>query len=197
MRALNNKLHAQVPQLTEQTLQRITEEALSTLDYQQKVAEIGLQETCDDLKSELQLEKDKGIEDIDEHAQDVLSDVKGQMEDLASGHLVAFEDVLQETGDERLTQTLKVLLAVVAKAVILGREQEQQQQRRNNLSSSLEENIKASASAATKLFLHDFRDLGTADKIKVLERLCQQNTAEVFLTVDKELRGAWIASWIA
>lgn len=182
---------AQIPLLTEQTLQRIMDDLLSSLDYHQQVTEIGLQETSDDLKTELQLEKDKGVEEIDDHAQGILTDVKSQMEDLASGHLVAFEDMLQQTG-EQLKQTLKIFLGVVAKAVALGKEQEH-----SNTSPSPDLVAESPASTATKLFLHDFKDLGTADKVKVFERLASQNTAEVFLTVDRELREAWVGSWIA
>jgi hypothetical protein len=120
MRSLHKQLHAlvsaQVPLLTEQALQRIMEDLLSSLEYNQDVAEMRLQEASDDLKIELQLEKDKDVEEIDEHAQDVLSEVKCQMEDLASGHLVTFEDMLQRTG-EQLKQTLKAFLEVLAKAV--------------------------------------------------------------------------------
>lgn len=195
MRALHNELRAlvsaQVPLLTENSLQRIIEELLSTLDYTQKVAEVELQEISEDLKTELQIEKDKGIEDIDEHAQEILTDVKSQMEDLASGHMVAFEDLLQQTS-EQLIQTLKGFLSVVAKAVAIGREQEH-----CSASPSADVVAKSPASIATKLFLNDFKELCTTDKVKVLERLASQNTAEVFLTVDQELRGAWVASWIA
>lgn len=195
MRALHNELRAlvsaQVPLLTENSLQRIIEELLSTLDYTQKVAEVELQEISEDLKTELQIEKDKGIEDIDDHAQDVLSDLKSQMKDLASGHMVAFEDLLQQTS-EQLIQTLKGFLSVVAKAVAIGREQEH-----CSASPSADVVAKSPASIATKLFLNDFKELCTTDKVKVLERLASQNTAEVFLTVDQELRGAWVASWIA
>jgi len=216
MRALANELRAlvsaQVPLVTEQTLQCIMEELFSSLEYTQKLAEVALQETSDELKTELQLEKDKGIEDIDEHAQDVLCDVKGQMEDLASGHLVAFEDLLQRTS-EQLTQTLKVFLGIVAKAVAMAKEHENEADLtdpraqhtavpsalRTPKESTLSPGIIAtsSASTATKLFLNDFEHLGTADKIKVLERFTHQQTAEVFLTVDQQLREAWVASWIA
>ena len=216
MRALNNELRAlvsaQVPLVTEQTLQRIMEELFSSLEYTQKLAEVALQETSDDLKTELQLEKDKGIEDIDDHAQEVLTDVKCQMEDLASGHLVAFEDLLQRTS-EQLTLTLKVFLGTVAKAVAMAKEHETQadptnpqtqhtavpSSQRTPKESTLSPGIIAtsSASTATKLFLNDFEDLGTTDKIKVLEKLTQQQTAEVFLTVDQQLREAWVASWTA
>jgi len=182
------------------------------LEYTQKLAEVALQETSDDLKTELQLEKDKGIEDLDEHAQDVLCDVKGQMDDLASGHLVAFEDLLQRTS-EQLKQTLKVFLGTVAKAVAMAKEHENKAELTNPrtqhtaVPSALrtpEESTPSpgiiatsSASIATKLFLDGFEHLCTADKIKVLEKLTHQQTAEVFLTVNTELREAWVASWIA
>lgn len=216
MHTLTNELRAlvsaQVPLVTEQTLQRIMEELFSSLEYTQQLAEVALQETSDDLKTELQLEKDKGIEDIDDHAQDVLCDVKGQMEDLASGHLIAFEDLLQRTS-EQLTHTLKVFLGVVAKAVAMAKEHEDKanltdpQAQHNAVPPALRTPKEStplpgiiatsSASTATKLFLNDFRDLGTADKIKVLGKLTHQQTAEVFLTVDQQLRKAWVASWIA
>jgi len=216
MRALSNELRAlvstQVPLVIEQTLNRIMEELFSSLDYTQQLAEVALQETSDELKTELQLEKDKGIEDIDEHAQDVLCDVKGQMEDLASGHLVAFEDLLQRTS-EQLKQTLKVFLGVVAKAVAMAKEHEDKadltdpQTQHTAVSSALRipnestpspgTIATSAASTATKLFLTNFEHLCTADKIKVLERLTHQQTAEVFLTVDQQLREAWVASWVA
>jgi hypothetical protein len=225
MRCLNKELRAlvsaQVPLLTEQALQRIMEDLLSSLEYSQTVAEMRLQETSDDLKTELQLEKDKGVEDIDEYAQDVLSEVKCQMEDLASGHLLAFEDMLQRTG-EQLRQTLRVFLEVLAKAVHHDEQASPTQPRTQHLvaspqapttettpspniivpspaspSPTIIANPPASAaSTATNLFLQESSHLSTADKIKVLDRLAHQNTAEVFLTVDAELRGAWIASWI-
>jgi hypothetical protein len=214
MRSLKKELRAlvfaQVPLLTEQALQRIMEDLLRSLEYSQKVAEVSLQETSDDLKIELQLEKDKGVEDIDDHAQDVLTEVKSQMEDLASGHLVAFEDMLQWTG-EQLKQTLKAFLQVLAKAV-------RHDDQASPISSPTQQYAVSStphatettpppntaanspataASAATNLFLHESKHLSIADKIKVLDRLVHQNTAEIFLTVDAELREAWIASWTA
>jgi hypothetical protein len=210
MRSLHKQLHAlvsaQVPLLTEQALQRIMEDLLSSLEYNQDVAEMRLQEASDDLKIELQLEKDKDVEEIDEHAQDVLSEVKCQMEDLASGHLVTFEDMLQRTG-EQLKQTLKAFLEVLAKAV---RHDDQatpipaptQQSAVSSTSKATETTsspaivANSPASTATNLFLHESKHLSTADKIKVLDRLAHQNTAEIFLTVDAELREAWIASWI-
>jgi hypothetical protein len=192
MRSSNKELRAlvfaQVPLLTEQALQRIMEDLLRSLEYSQKVAEVSLQETSDDLKIELQLEKDKGVEDIDDHAQDVLTEVKSQMEDLASGHLVAFEDMLQWTG-EQLKQTLKAFLQVLAKAVRKGGDDEQPPSPAIIAHSPV--------SAATKLFLHESNHLSTADKMKVLDRLAHQNTAEIFLTVDTELREAWVSNWIA
>jgi O6-methylguanine-DNA--protein-cysteine methyltransferase len=192
MRSLNKELRAlvsaQVPLLTEQALQRIMDELLSSLEYSQKVAEVGLQEASDDLKVELQLEKDKGIEEIDEHAQETLTDVKSQMEDLANGHLLAFEDMLQQTG-EQLKQTLQVLLEVLAKAIRMGKE------RHDDQADAPQSPLHSPAATATKLFLHEFGDLCTTAKVKVLDRLASQHTAEIFLTVDAELREAWIASW--
>jgi hypothetical protein len=192
-RSLHKQLHAlvsaKVPLLTEQTLQNILDDLLSSLEYSQNLAEVSLQETSDDLKIELQLEKDKSIEELDDHAQDVLTEVKSQMEDLASGHLVAFEDMLQRTGDQ-LKQTLKAFLEVLAKAVRMGDDD-------RNTSSSPAIVVDSPASAATKLFLHESNHLSTADKIKVLDKLAHQNTAEIFLTVDTELRKAWVSTWTA
>ncbi|KAH0341366.1 hypothetical protein KCU81_g6276, partial [Aureobasidium melanogenum] len=218
MRSLSKELHtlvsAKVPLLTEQALQRLINDLLETLDYSQKAAELGLQETLDDLKVELQLEKDKSIEDIDDHAEHTLTDVKCQMEDLASGHLVSFEDVLQRTG-EQWKQTLKAFLIVLAKAVATGKLDDDDQaastndinttrprdqllsaapdlQKPNVVSSGMAD---SPAVAATKLFLLEFGDLCMSAKVKVLDRLASQNTAEIFLTVDKELREAWVTSW--
>lgn len=218
MRSLSKELHtlvsAKVPLLTEQALQRLINDLLETLDYSQKDAELGLQETLDDLKVELQLEKDKSIEDIDDHAEHTLTDVKCQMEDLASGHLVSFEDVLQRTG-EQLKQTLKAFLIVLAKAVATGKLDDDDQAASTNdinmtrpreqhplaTADSQKPNVVSSgmadspAVAATRLFLLEFGDLCMSAKVKVLDKLASQNTAEIFLTVDKELREAWIASW--
>ncbi|CAD0054365.1 unnamed protein product, partial [Aureobasidium pullulans] len=123
-KALKALVAAQLPPLTTQALQRLMDDLLESVDYSYKVAELGLQETSDEFKVELQLEKDKGVEEITEHAEEILAGVKGQMEDLAK-----------------------------------------------------------------------FGDLRAAVKVKVLERLTSQSTAEVFLTVDRELREAWVASW--
>jgi len=205
---------AKVPLLTEQALQRIIDDLLESLDYSQKVAEIGLQETLDELKVELQLEKDKGLEDIDDHAENVLDDIKIQMEDLASGHLLAFEDTLQRTG-QQLKQTLKAFLLVLAKAVATGKVDDDVQttnmdatnatkyQEEHSFATSstqpsnfpLPSTVHSPAVAATKLFLLESGDLCTSAKVKVLERLASQSTAEIFLTVDKGLREAWVASW--
>ncbi|KAG9698930.1 hypothetical protein KCU95_g1809, partial [Aureobasidium melanogenum] len=218
MRSLSKELHtlvsAKVPLLTEQALQRLINDLLESLDYSQKAAELGLQETLDDLKVELQLEKDKSIEDIDDHAEHILTDVKCQMEDLASGHLVSFEDVLQRTG-EQLKQTLKAFLIVLAKAVATGKlDDDDPPASTNNIKTTQPRDQLLSAApdlqtlnvissgmadspavAATKLFLLEFRDLCMSAKVKVLDKLASQNTAEIFLTVDKELREAWVASW--
>ncbi|KAG9841400.1 hypothetical protein KCU98_g6036, partial [Aureobasidium melanogenum] len=218
MRSLNKELRmlvsAKVPLLTEKALQRIIDDLLESLEYNQKVAEVGLQETLDDLKVELQLEKDKGVEDMDDHAENILSDVKCQMEDLANGHLLAFEDMLQRTG-EQLKQTLKAFLVVLAKAVATGKpdDDDRTTNMNNTNATQLPEQHSSAASntqttnvmspsmadspaaAATKLFLHEFGDLCMSAKVKVLERLASQNTAEIFLTVDRELREAWVTSW--
>ncbi|CAD0087998.1 unnamed protein product [Aureobasidium vineae] len=213
IRSLNKELRtlisAQVPLLTEQALQRVMEDLLDSLEYSQKVAENGLQETFDNLKVELQLETEKGVEELDEHAGDTLTDVKDQMEDLASGHLLAFEDMLQRTG-EQLKQSLRAFLEVLAKAVAMNKHddrtanndtistqcRDQQPAVSCGKHSPVAPDIAASpAAAATKLFLHEFGDLCMTAKVKVLDRLASHNTAEVFLTVDKELREAWIASW--
>jgi hypothetical protein len=66
-----------------------------------------------------------------------------------------------------------------------------------NTSSSPAIVVDSPASAATKLFLHESNHLSTADKIKVLDKLAHQNTAEIFLTVDTELRKAWVSTWTA
>ncbi|KAG9593332.1 hypothetical protein KCU77_g7950, partial [Aureobasidium melanogenum] len=219
MRSLNKELRmlvsAKVPLLTEQALQRIIDDLLASLEYNQKVAEVGLQETLDDLKVELQLEKDKGVEEMNDHAENILTDVKCQMEDLASGHLLAFEDMLQRT-EEQLKQSLKAFLVVLAKAVATGEPDDDDRTTNINKTNAtqLPEQHSSAASnmqtpnvmsanmadspavAATKLFLLEFGDLCMSAKVKVLDRLASQNTAEVFLTVDKELREAWVASWI-
>jgi hypothetical protein len=96
---------------------------------------------------------------------------------------------LQRTGDQ-LKQTLKAFLEVLAKAVVRGDDD-------RNTSSLAAIVAHSPASAATKLFLHESDHLSTADKIKVLDRLAHQNTAEIFLMVDAELREAWISSWTA
>ncbi|CAD0115381.1 unnamed protein product, partial [Aureobasidium uvarum] len=215
LRSLNKELRtlvsAQVPLLTEQALQRVMEDLLDSLEYSQKVAEIGLHETSDDLKVELQLETEKGVEEIGDHAGDTLTDVKSQMEDLASGHLLAFEDMLQRTG-EQLRTTLKAFLEVLAKAVTINNHNADQTVSNNTIPTQCRDQQSAVscdsrrpavpaiasssvAAAATKLFLHDFGDLCMTAKVKVLDRLASHNTAEVFLTVDKELREAWVASW--
>ncbi|CAD0100604.1 unnamed protein product, partial [Aureobasidium mustum] len=218
MRSLHQELRmlvsAKVPLLTAQALQRIIDDLLESLDYNQKVAEIGLQETSDDLKVELQLEKDKSLEDIDAHSEHVFDDVKCQMEDLANGHLLAFEDMLQRTG-EQLKQTLKAFLLVLAKAMLTGKLDDDAQTANMNATNAAgpqeEDSLAASnthsanfvspgiadspAITATKLFLHEFGSLCTSAKVEVLERLASQNTAEIFLTVDKGLREAWVASW--
>lgn len=210
MRSLNKELRmlvsAKVPLLTEQALQRIIDDVLESLEYNQKVAEVGLQETLDDLKVELQLEKDRGVEDMDDHAENILADVKCQMEDLASGHLLAFEDMLQRTG-EQLKQSLKAFLVVLAKAVATDKSDDDDrtanetnatQPREQHFPTTFNTQLGMADSpvvAATKLFLLEFEDLCMGAKVKVLERLANQNTAEIFLTVDKELREAWVASW--
>ncbi|KAH0360153.1 hypothetical protein KCU65_g9546, partial [Aureobasidium melanogenum] len=219
MRSLNKELRmlvsAKIPLLTEQALQRIINDILESLEYSQKAAEIGLQETSDDLKVELQLEKDKGLEEIDDHAENTLDDVKCLMEDLASGHLLAFEDMLQRTG-EQLKQSLKAFLVVLAKAVATDKHDDTDDRTANidesNATQPREQHSSAPSNmrtpnvippgladspavAATKLFLHEFGDLCTSAKVKVLDRLASQNTAEIFLIVDKELREAWVASW--
>ncbi|KAK6003032.1 hypothetical protein QM012_000877 [Aureobasidium pullulans] len=218
LRSLSRELHmlvsAKVPLLTEQALQRTIDDVLESLDYSQKVAELGLQETLDDLKVELQLEKDKGLENIEDHAENTLTDVKCQMEDLAGGHLLAFEDMMQRTG-EQLKQTLRTFLLVLAKAVAASKVDhddrtsniqktntpEAQDQHSSATSDTQPSNTIPSgmadspAVAATKLFLHESGNLCTSAKVKVLDRLASQNTAEIFLTVDKELREAWVASW--
>ncbi|KAI4731150.1 hypothetical protein E4T49_00873 [Aureobasidium sp. EXF-10728] len=129
VRSLNEKLRtlvsAKVPLLTQQALQRVMEDLLESLEYGQKVAEVDLQETTDNLKTELQLETEKGVEEIGEHAEDTLTDIKVQMEDLASGHLLAFEDMLQRTG-EQLKHTLKAFLEVLAKTVALDKHNDDQ-----------------------------------------------------------------------
>lgn len=202
---------AKVPLLTEQALQRIIDDLLESLDYAQKVAETGMQETLDDLKIELQLEKDKCLEDLDDHAENILSSVKCHMEDLASGHLLSFENMLQQTG-ERLKQTLKTFLVVLARAVATSKSDDGDRTA-NETNTAREQHSSATSNtqtpnvispskadsppvAATKLFLRDFGDLCMSAKVKVLNRLSSQNTAEIFLTVDKELREAWVASWI-
>lgn len=219
MRSLKKELRmlvsAKVPLLTEQALQRIIDDILESLDHTQKVAEIGLQETLDDLKVELQLEKDKGVDEMNDHAESVLIEVKSQLEDLANGHLIAFEDMLLKTG-KQLKQTLKVFLLVLAKAVATGRLDdndqaantnesnvtESREQHPSTMSTSQQPKVMlpivadSPAVAATKLFLHESRDLCASAKVKVLDRLASQNTAEIFLTIDKELREAWVASWI-
>ncbi|KAG9960785.1 hypothetical protein KCU61_g6124, partial [Aureobasidium melanogenum] len=219
MRSLSKELRmlvsAKVPLLTEQALQRIIDDVLESLEYNQKLAEAGLQETLDDLKVELQLEKDKGVEDMDDHAENILTDVKCQMEDLASGHLLAFEDMLQRTG-EQLKQSLKAFLVVLAKAVATGKPGDDDRTTNMNKTNATQLRDQHSSAAsnmqtpnvtspnmadspavtATKLFLLEFGDLCMSAKVKVLDRLASQNTAEVFLTVDKELREAWVASWI-
>ncbi|TIA41280.1 hypothetical protein D6C78_01921 [Aureobasidium pullulans] len=156
-KALKALVAAQLPPLTTQALQRLMDDLLESVDYSYKVAELGLQEISDEFKVELQLDKDGGVEEITEHAEEILAGVKGQMEDLASGHLVSFEDMLQKTNGQ-LQQIFKAFLGGL-------------------------------------LFLQEFGDLRAAAKVKVLERLTSQSTAEVFLTVDRELREAWIASW--
>lgn len=213
-RELRMLVSAKVPLLTAQALQRIIDDLLESLDYNQKVAEIGLQETLDDLKVELQLGKEKGLEDIDDHAEHVLDDVKCQIEDLANGHLLAFEDMLQRTG-EQLKQTLKAFLLVLAKAMPTGELDDDAQtayMNATNAAGPREEDSLATSNTqsanfvspgiadspaitATKLFLHEFGSLCTSAKVKVLERLASQSTAEIFLTVDKGLREAWVASW--
>lgn len=180
---LQTLISTQPPLLPSHSLQKLTSELLSSLEYNQNLAEIGLQETSDDLKIELQLEKDKSIEEIEEHAQDVLSDVKSQMEDLASGHLIGFEELLQQTNGQ-FKHSLKALVGVAKAVVIMGRNQH------------ITPSSSSPASAATKMFLDEFKDVCMKDKIKVLERLASQNTAEVFLTVHKGIREAWVASWI-
>ncbi|KAG9563824.1 hypothetical protein KCU71_g4336, partial [Aureobasidium melanogenum] len=210
MRSLNKELRmlvsAKVPLLTEQALQRIIDDLLESLEYNQKVAEVGLQETLDDLKVELQLEKDRGVEDMDDHAENILADVKCQMEDLASGHLLAFEDMLQRTA-EQLKQSLKAFLVVLAKAIATDKsDDDDRTANETNATQPREQHfpttfntqsgmVDSPVVAATKLFLLEFEDLCMDAKVKVLERLANQNTAEIFLTVDKELREAWVASW--
>ncbi|KAI4722675.1 hypothetical protein E4T48_01159 [Aureobasidium sp. EXF-10727] len=173
VRSLNEKLRtlvsAKVPLLTQQALQRVMEDLLESLEYGQKVAEVDLQETTDNLKIELQLETEKGVEEIGEHAEDTLTNIKVQMEDLASGHLLAFEDMLQRTG-EQLKQTLKAFLEVLAKAVALDKHNDDQTANEDtvpywrdqqtvvpsDLHSPVAPGIADSpAAAATKLFLHE------------------------------------------
>jgi hypothetical protein len=208
----NPSLSTPRPLLT-QTLQAHIDDLLSTLTYNQQTAEISLQETLDDYKVELQLEKEKAIEEIEEFAHEVLEDVKGQMEDLSGGYLVGFEDLLQRRGEE-----VKEMRAggsgVSGEDVVRGRDGHDDwvdlmrpDSRRTVVSAQLQitdvretpprKTPPSAATAATKIFLHDFKHLCLADKVKVLERLASQNTAEVFLTVDTELREAWVSSWIA
>lgn len=169
----------------------------------------------DDLRIELQLEKDKSLEDIDDHADNILTHVKCQMEDLASGHLLAFEDLLQRTG-EQLKQTLKAFLVVLAKSMATSKHDDDDQTARDkneiNTSQPREQHSSATSNtqssnvispgmadspavAATKLFLHEFKDLCVNAKVKVLDKLANRDTAEIFLTVDKELREAWVTNW--
>ena len=112
-------------------------------------------------------------------------------------------------------QTLKAFLLVLAKAVATGKVDDDIQianTNATNASGPREEDSLATSNtqsanfvspgiadspaiAATKLFLDEFGDLCLGAKVKVLDRLASQNTAEIFLTVDKELREAWVASW--
>ncbi|TIA75395.1 hypothetical protein D6C76_06047, partial [Aureobasidium pullulans] len=207
-KALKALVAAQLPPLTTQALQRLMDDLLESVDYSYKVAELGLQETSDEFKVELQLEKDKGVEEITEHAEDILAGVKGQMEDLASGHLLSFEDMLQKTNGQ-LQQIFKAFLGGLAKAMAMGKDcLDRRAAEDTKVDAPLVrhqrpacENLQpismpdSSPVAATKLFLQEFGDLRAAVKVKVLERLTSQSTAEVFLTVDRELREAWVASW--
>ncbi|THY36242.1 hypothetical protein D6D01_00635 [Aureobasidium pullulans] len=199
---------AQLPPLTTQALQRLMDDLLESVDYSYKVAELGLQETSDEFKVELQLEKDKGVEEITEHAEEILAGVKGQMDDLASGHLVSFEDMLQKTNGQ-LQQIFKAFLGGLVKAMAMGKGcLDRRAAEDTRVDAPLVrhqrpafENLQpmsmpdSSPIVATKLFLQEFGELRAAAKVKVLERLTSQSTAEIFLTVDRELRGAWVASW--
>lgn len=207
-KALKALVAAQLPPLTTQALQRLMDDLLESVDYSYKVAELGLQEISDEFKVELQLEKDKGVEEITEHAEEILAGVKGQMEDLASGHLVSFEDMLQKTNGQ-LQQIFKAFLGGLVKAMAMGKDcLDRRAAEDTKVDAPLVrhqtpacENLQpismpdSSPIAATKLFLQEFGDLRAAAKVKVLERLTSQSTAEVFLTVDRELREAWVASW--
>lgn len=207
-KALKALVAAQLPPLTTQALQRLMDDLLESVDYSYKVAELGLQETSDEFKVELQLEKDGGLEEITEHAEEILAGVKGQMEDLASGHLVSFEDMLQKTNGQ-LQQIFKAFLGGLVKAMAMGKDcLDKRAAEDTKVDAPLVrhqrpacENLQPISMpdsppiAATKLFLQEFGDLRAAAKVKVLERLTSQSTAEVFLTVDRELREAWVASW--
>lgn len=207
-KALKALVAAQLPPLTTQALQRLMDDLLESVDYSYKVAELGLQEISDEFKVELQLEKDKGVEEITEHAEEILAGVKGQMEDLASGHLVSFEDMLQKTNGQ-LQQIFKAFLGGLVKAMAMGKDcLDRRAAEDTKVDAPLVrhqrpacENLQpismpdSSPIAATKLFLQEFGDLRAAAKVKVLERLTSQSTAEIFLTVDRELREAWVASW--
>ncbi|CAD0027259.1 unnamed protein product [Aureobasidium pullulans] len=200
-KALKALVAAQLPPLTTQALQRLMDDLLESVDYSYKVAELGLQETSDEFK-------DKGVEEITEHAEEILAGVKGQMEDLASGHLLSFEDMLQKTNGQ-LQQIFKAFLGGLAKAMAMGKDcLDRRAAEDTKVDAPLVrhqrpacENLQpismpdSSPVAATKLFLQEFGDLRAAVKVKVLERLTSQSTAEVFLTVDRELREAWVASW--
>jgi hypothetical protein len=167
-----------IPSPITQTLQTHIDDLLSSLAYNQQTAEISLQETLDDFKVELQIEKEKAIEEVEEYGQEVLENVKSQMEDLAGGYLVGFEDALQKMEGGNILPAATVTATATSP-------------------SPIKDTLATPASAATKIFLHDFKHLCLADKVKVLERLASQNIAEIFLTVDTELREAWVASWIA
>jgi hypothetical protein len=212
----NPSLSIPRPLLT-QNLQAHIDDLLSTLSYNQQTAEISLQETLDDYKVELQLEKEKAIEEIEEFAHEVLEDVKSQMEDLSGGYLVGFEDLLQRRREE-----VKEMQAggsgVGGEGMVRGRDGYDDRvdlmrpdSQRTVVSAQLQitdvketppsaaaiaDTPATAATAATKIFLHDFKHFCLADKVKVLERLAGQNTAEIFLTVDTELREAWVRSWI-
>jgi hypothetical protein len=198
------------------------DDLVSTIAYHQNLAEISLQETLDDSKIELQLEREKAIEEIEDYGQEVLDNVKSQMDDLAGGYLVGFEDLLQRRGKE-VERIREGGLGVDGEGVVRGRDGHddrvnliRRNSRRTIVSAQLQitdvrETLPretppstsvisntplTAATSATKIFLHDFKHLCLTDKVKVLERLASQNTAEIFLTVDLELREAWVASWI-
>lgn len=175
-----------LPALVTEVLKENMDAFLDSIQVGHDMAEADFREEVDEAKVAFLEKKEEGIHELDDHYQERLAEAQDRLTDAREllETLVADLDQKTLTLQDFLRKGVDVMTKGVLGSILMTK------------APVHDANRKSPTVRATEILLRDFGGLPVTDKTKLLTRIADKGFAEVFVTVDDNIRQALVGAWL-